>query len=400
MRNSLFIFVWPVFFLLACNASQEKEQSATQITEKSSTPPAEEQTPVRLIHAEEVQTLPIGSQAPDFKLPGVDDQEYTLQSFADAKVLAIIFTCNHCPTAQAYEERIIQLTKDYQNKGVAVVAVSPNDPKAVRLDELGYTDMNDTFEEMKIRAKEMKYPFPYLYDGTTQAMSAAYGPVATPHAFVFDQHRTLQYIGRLDDSEKPGTGQAEDIRAAIDALLAGKKVPNPTTKTFGCSVKWSGKREDAEETRKRWEAEEATVDLIDTEGIKTLIANQGENLRLINVWATWCGPCITEFPDFVDISRMYGNREFELITISADKPDKKDKVLAFLNKQNAAVSSNYLFSKDDKYALIEAIDPDWQGALPYTLLIKPGGEKVYAQQGTIDPHEMKKKIVEQLGRYY
>lgn len=398
MRKTTLFFVWPILLLLACNTSQEKEQSATQAADTS--PAAEEQMPVRLIHAEEVETLSIGRQAPDFKLPGVDGKTYSLQDFADAKVLAIIFTCNHCPTAQAYEDRIIQLTKDYQNKGVAVVAVSPNDPKAVRLDELGYTDLNDTYEEMKIRAKEMKYPFPYLYDGDTQAMSAEYGPIATPHAFVFDQDRKLQYIGRLDSSEKPGTAQAEDIRAAFDALLAGKKVANPATKTFGCSVKWSGKRDDAEKTRERWEAEEANVDMIDTEGIKELIANNGENLRLINVWATWCGPCVTEFPDFVDISRMYGNREFELITISADKPDKQDKVLDFLNKQNAAVSSNYLFSKDDKYALIEAIDPDWQGALPYTLLIKPGGEKVYAQQGTIDPLVMKKKIVEQLGRYY
>lgn len=398
MRKTRLFFVWPILLLLACNVSQEKEQSATQTADTS--PAAEEQAPVRLIHAEEVETLSLGSRAPDFKLPGVDGKTYSLQDFDNAKVLAIIFTCNHCPTAQAYEDRIIQLTKDYQHKGVAVVAVSPNDPKAVRLDELGYTDMNDTYEEMKIRAKEMNYPFPYLYDGDTQTMSAEYGPVATPHAFVFDQDRTLQYIGRLDGSEKPGSAQAEDIRAAIDAMLAGKKVANPTTKTFGCSVKWSGKRDDAEKTREKWEAEAADVDMIDTEGIKELIANKSENLRLINVWATWCGPCVTEFPDFVDISRMYGNREFELITISADKPDKHDKVLDFLNKQNAAVSANYLFSKDDKYALIEAIDPDWQGALPYTLLIKPNGEKVYAQQGTIDPLEMKKKIVEQLGRYY
>jgi thiol-disulfide isomerase/thioredoxin len=142
------------------------------------------------------------------------------------------------------------------------------------------------------------------------------------------------------------------------------------------------------------------VELIGTQEIKTLMENDSENLRLINVWATWCGPCVSEFPDFVDMSRMYGGREFELITISADKPDKKDKVHVFLNKQNAAASTNYLFSEEDKYALIEAVDPDWQGALPYTVLIKPGGEKVYAKQGAIDPHEMKKKIVEQLGRYY
>lgn len=393
----MFLCTWPAL-LLACNSAEEQDQTTTLAVEASA--PAAAETPVKLIHAEEVQTLAVGSPAPDFSLPAVDGRIYSLKDFDDKKVLAVVFTCNHCPTAQAYEDRMIQIAKDYENKEVAFIAVSPNDPLAVRLDELGYSDMNDSYEEMKVRAKEKRYPFLYLYDGDTQAMSAAYGPVATPHAFVFDQDRKLQYVGRLDGSEKPGTGQGEDLRAALDAVLAGKAVAEATTKTFGCSVKWSGKREDAKETLAKWEAEEASLEEIDKESIKKLVANDGENLRLINVWATWCGPCTTEFPDFVDMSRMYGGREFELITISADKPEKKDKVLHFLNEKNAAASTNYIFTEDDKYALIEAIDPDWQGALPYTLLIKPNGEKVYARQGTIDPYEMKKEIVKQLGRYY
>ncbi|WP_224998033.1 redoxin domain-containing protein [Cesiribacter sp. SM1] len=381
----------------ACGSSAE-QQVVTDAAEASVA--AEEVVPARLIHSEDVQTLAIGSQAPDFSLPGIDGKTYSLQDFNDSKALAVIFTCNHCPTAQAYEDRMIQLAKDYKHKGVALVAVSPNDPLAVRLDELGYSDMNDTFEEMQQRAKDKGYNFLYLYDGETQAMSAAYGPVATPHAFVFDQDRKLQYAGRLDASEKPGSANAEDLRRALDAVLAGRAVPEATTKTFGCSVKWSGKRGDNVKTEEKWAAEAAGLELIDKDAIRRLVTSKSENLRLINVWATWCGPCVSEFPDFVDMSRMYGGREFELITISADKPEKKDKVLKFLNDKNAAASTNYLFSEEDKYALIEAIDPDWQGALPYTILLKPNGEKVYAKQGTIDPHEMKKAIVEQLGRYY
>src|SRR5438445_5333293 len=100
--------------------------------------------------AENPSTLDIGESAPDFKLPGVDGKTYTLKDFADAKILCIIFTCNHCPTAQAYEQRIIKLHADYKDKGVALVAISPNDPKAVRLDELSYTDLSDSFDEMKL----------------------------------------------------------------------------------------------------------------------------------------------------------------------------------------------------------------------------------------------------------
>src|SRR5258705_2525686 len=122
--------------------------------------------------------LKIGAKAPDFNLPGVDGKTYSLKDFADAKILVIVFTCNHCPTAQAYEQRIIKLHEDFKDKGVALVAISPNDPTAVRLDELGYTDLSDSFEEMKIRARERGYKFPYLYDGETQSTAKAYGVVA------------------------------------------------------------------------------------------------------------------------------------------------------------------------------------------------------------------------------
>ena len=146
---------------------------------------------------EEHKTLEIGAQAPDFKLKGIDDKIYSLASFKDANILVIVFTCNHCPTAQAYEDRIIKFTNDYKDKGVAVVAIMPNNPAAIRLDELGYTEMSDSFEEMKIRAKDKHFNFPYLYDGDTQATANAYGPVATPHVFIYEKERKLRYEGRI-----------------------------------------------------------------------------------------------------------------------------------------------------------------------------------------------------------
>ncbi len=139
--------------------------------------------------SEKVETLRIGQQAPDFNLPGVDGRNYKLADFADADILVIIFTCNHCPTAQAYEERIKKLAADYKNKGVALVAISPNDPRAVRLDELGYSDMGDSLEDMKTRAKDMRYNFPYLYDGDKQKVSLAYGQARTPQVVIFDRQR-------------------------------------------------------------------------------------------------------------------------------------------------------------------------------------------------------------------
>jgi len=351
---------------------------------------------------EDHPTLAIGAAAPDFSLPAIDGKTYSLSSFKDARVLVIVFSCNHCPTAQAYEDRLIRLTSDYKSKGVTVIAIMPNDPTSIRLDELGYTDMGDSFEEMKARAAGKHYNFPYLYDGKTEEASKKYGPIATPHAFVFDKDRKLRYSGRIDDVEKPSkTPNTLDLRNAIDAVLAGKDVPVKTTKVFGCSIKWAEKSDWIEKAKQEWAKEPVRLDTITVDGIRDLIKNNSDKLRLINVWATWCGPCVAEFPDFVDMNRMYRRRDFEFISISADEPAKKAKALQFLQKSQAS-NTNYIFNIDDKYKLIEAIDPKWQGALPYTLLVEPGGKIVYAKEGPIDVAAMKKAIVDNptIGRYY
>ena len=230
-------------------------------------------------------TLEIGAAAPDFSLPGVDGKTYTLESFRDAEVLVVIFTCNHCPTAQAYEDRIKQLAADYKDKKVAVVAISPNDPLAVRLDELGYSDLTDSLEDMKIRAKDKAFNFPYLYDGETQKASRAYGCVATPHVFVFDKARKLRYTGRIDNSEKldkPPT--TRETRDAIEALLAGRAVLVETTKAVGCSTKWSDKRASAKQSLEAWAKEPVDLKPIDEAGVRALVKNDGQKARLIVVW--------------------------------------------------------------------------------------------------------------------
>lgn len=352
--------------------------------------------------ADEHKTLPIGSPAPDFKLPGTDGKMYTLASFKNAKILVLVFTCNHCPTAQAYEDRLIQLTKDYSPKDVAVVAVLPNDPKSVQLNELGYADLGDSFEEMKIHALRKHFNFPYLFDGETEKMSKEYGPIATPHVFIFDQERKLRYSGRIDDVEKPtGTPKIKDTRNALEDLLAGREVAVKITKVFGCSIKWAEKENLVAKADSEWAAHPVKLDMIDDAGIKDLLKNNTDKLRLINVWATWCGPCVNEFPSFVAINRMYRKRDFEFIAISADNPEKRNKVEKAL-KNLMAANTNYLFSIDDKYKLIESVDANWTGALPYTILVEPGGKIVYAKQGTIDAMEMKTLIVENkfIGRFY
>jgi peroxiredoxin len=353
-----------------------------------------------LLKADDVRTLEIGSPAPPFSLPGVDGKTYSLDSFKAGKILVVIFTADHCPTAQAYEERILQLYQDFHSKGVEFVLISPNNPQAVCLEEIGYSDLGDSFDEMKIRAKDKKFPMPYLYDGDKQETAKAYGPSTTPHVFIFDSQRKLRYCGRIDDMENPYVKAVRhDTKNAIVYLLDGKTVPVEKTKTFGCSIKWASKAEWRTKLDTDWKNRSVEVIDYDISGIKEIIANKSDKYRLINLWATWCGPCVIEFPEFVTMQRMYGARNFEFISISTDGLKKKDKVLEFLKDKNAA-TKNYICTSDDKYAIIEAVDKNWPGALPYTLLVAPGGEIVYNHSGVVDVLEVKKEIIKNIGRFF
>jgi thiol-disulfide isomerase/thioredoxin len=341
--------------------------------------------------------LPIGSPAPDFDLPGVDGKRHTLKDFAKAKLLAIIFTCNHCPTAQAYEERIKALATEYQPRGVAVVAINPNSPTAVRADELGYTDLDDTLDAMKIRAAHQKFNFPYLDDGETEAFSKKLGPVATPHVFIFDAERKLRFQGRIDNNEREDLVKTRDTRDALEALLAGRAPAVAETKVFGCSTKWDYKGEGNGRWMEKVRKEPVNLEPADAALLKELRANKSGKVRLINAWATWCGPCVSEFDDLIDTNLRFRHRDFEMVTVAAEFPDQKEKVHAFL-KKHAASTRNYYFASTDKYPLIEALDPEWTGALPHTLLLGPDGTVLYRETGELNFLELRRAIVPALNR--
>ena len=352
-------------------------------------------------HQEPV-TLEPGSKAIDFKLKGVDEKIYTLSSFRQAKILVIIFSAPHCPTAQAYEDRIIKIQNDYKKQGLQVVMINPNSPESVCLEERGYTDLGDTFEDMQIRAKEKGYNFPFLNDGETEETAIKYGPVATPHAFVFDNDRILRYVGRVDESEKIGTAKQHDLRNAIDAVLAGKEVEVKKTKVFGCSIKWKWKNDIRKKLDADWNKKDAPLETISISAMKDLLKNDSKKLRVINVWATWCGPCVAEFSELVDTYRMFMGRDFEMYTISTDKIDKQENVKEFLQKKHAALNNNFIFESENKYDLIENFDPNWTGEIPYTVIVEPGGKIVWSNSGGLNFLEFRKAIVENplIGRYF
>jgi len=358
--------------------------------------------------------LKLGDSAPDFKLLGIDGKTYTLANFKSAKALMVVFLSNHCPYSHAAETRLIPLAKEFKSQGLEVVAINPNSPESLRLDELGWSKYNDSYEEMKLYAKEQGFPFPYLHDGDTQTTAKAYACLATPHVFLFDQERKLRYVGRVDDSRfaELDTVKTHDARNAVVEVLAGKPVTVASTTVLGCSTKWGNKKTEVAQYEQKWNAEPVELADIDAAGVAALAKNSSKRVRLINVWATWCAPCVAEFPELVAISRRMDMRDnFEFVTITMDDPKMKPQAKAFLERQHAAplprlkralaaegrTAVNFLYTEASTDAMVKALDPEWPGPLPHTLLVAPGGKVLYRHNGPVDPVELRVKVIEALG---
>lgn len=343
--------------------------------------------------------LAIGSSAPNFELPGIDGGMHKLSDYSASPVLVVIFTCNHCPIAQMYERRIAKLAADYKDRGVTVVAIEPNDPKAIRIDELDSSDISDSLEEMRIRAEYKHLSYAYLYDGEMQSATNAYGPQATPHAFVFDRDRRLRYEGRVDDSYRAEIVKSHEVRDAIDALLADREVVVKHTGVFGCSTKWKEKHASQAELLHAIESKPVPLEMVSADDLKKLRSNPERKMLLVSFWATWCGSCIHEFPDIEDTYRMYSVRDFDLVTVSANMPDEKNSVIRVLQKMHAT-SRNLLFNSNDTAALQTSFDPTWESAVPYTMLIAADGKVLYQKQGSIDILDLRRTILANLPSDY
>jgi len=357
--------------------------------------------------------LKIGDQAPEFQLPGTDGKTYRLSDFSDPEVLMILFTGTHCPTSHGIEDRLQQLVGEMKNESFGIVAINPNHNDGLRPDEFSYSLYSESFEDSKRYAEDLGWTFPFLYDGDKQVVARSYGCLATPHVFIFDKDRKLRYQGRFDDSrfEDPASVKHPDARNAVESLIAGKPVPVAKTRPHGCSTKWKERKEHVEDDEQKWNAIPVLLEPIGPDEVKKLRQNGSGKLRLINVWATWCAPCVEEMPDLSAISRKFSRREFELITISLDAPKDQERVAKFLGRQRVVMSeslkksvlaegrktNNYLFSGASTDELAEALDPEWPGPVPYSILLDRDGSVLLRKTGRIDPREVNEKVMEKLG---
>ena len=327
--------------------------------------------------------MPIGTPAPDFALKGTDDKIHTLAEFSKGKVLVVMFESVHCPVSENYEARMRALYDTYHGKGVEFVAINPNNPKAVRLDELGYTDLTDAPADMKIRVRDRHIPWPYVSDGETQTTAQKFGAVATPHVFIFDQDRKLRYEGRIDDNQNEKLVKVHDAKDAIDALLNGGTVAVPHRPAFGCSTKWLSKSGDVEKETARIHAEPVELKPASIADVSALRANGGDKVTVIHFWSTATPNNQKDFEDLQATYRMYRGRSYNYVTVDTDPVANGAKATDFLHTEYAS-STNLQLSPSDLKAVQSAFGDTWRPNEEFTAVIAPGGKLVYSHKGAVD----------------
>jgi peroxiredoxin len=335
-----------------------------------------------------------GAAAPEFVLPGTDGRTHSLREYADRQALVVVFTGNSCPASQLYERRISRLVHDYGNRGVAVIAINPNKPSVLQPEDFAYSDAGESLPDMKSRAAHRQLPYDYLSDGETQALAKQFGVVSTPHVFVFDRARTLQYQGRIDDNLNAAAVVSSDARSAIEAVLAGRAPAVERTKVAGCAVKGLGANEPPPVVQASAQPQ-VPLTMAGANELKQLRKNGTGKLLMVNFWATWCAPCAAEFPDLEATYRMYKGRQLEFVTVSVNDPAERGAVMDFLREQRAS-HDNRLFATSDVYGLQAAFDPQMPAAVPFTLVLAPNGDVVYQELGELTVLKLRRAILANL----
>jgi peroxiredoxin len=351
--------------------------------------------------------LAIGQAAPDFTLKDLAGKSHWLKDLR-GKTAVVVFLSTECPFSNAYHERLLGIAKDYASRNVAIVGINSHPAESIG--------------EIRAHASRNKLDFMILKDEDSR-IADAYGATRTPEVFVIDPAGLLRYHGRIDNTKEIARVKRSDLREALDEMLAGKTVSIPETKSFGCPIKMIRKSATGAENRAGIEAKSflpagpvsfangfapqkkivakrpvakkpaaarftPKVGLLKPADFAQFKQSQQGKVLVINFWATWCGPCVAEFPEFVAIDAKYKDKGLKMLGISADEPsDLKTKVVAFLRQQKAPFE-NFVQDTDDPQQMIDIVDKDWPGTLPATFVFDKQGQMIYKRYGIIDRDEL------------
>ena len=318
-----------------------------------------------------------GQAAPDFALKDIKGNQHSLQAYR-GKVVVVGFVGVKCPIANAYITRMNAIAEEYKSRDVVMLGINSNFTEPVK--------------DIKAHIQKSKIGFPVLKD-EKNIIANAYGAFVTPEVYVIDKEGTLRYHGRVDNASDAARVERHDLRVALDEMLSGNQVSKPELKAFGCQIKRTGEAASFVSTPVKTPIKmDGSVALLKPADFKRIKDEAKDKVLVINFWATWCAPCVAEFPEFVKLDAEYRSKGVKIISISTDeKSDLNGAVIPFLKKQKAEFPS-YLSDADDPQELIDVVDKNWSGALPATFVFDKAGKLILAKYGIIDREELVKKI--------
>jgi peroxiredoxin len=322
--------------------------------------------------------ISVGQPAPDFALKDTSGKSHSLKAYR-GRTVVIGFVGTKCPIANAYITRMNNIAAEYKAKNVVFFGINSNVTEPLKL--------------VKEHATKANYVFSILKD-ESNVVADSFGATVTPEMYIIDGEGVLRYHGRVDNASDERRVERHDLRVALDELLTGKPISKPDLKAFGCVIKRAGVTETKmlQKPATKPAATESPITLLKPADFTKLKAESNGKVLLINFWATWCAPCVAEFPEFVMIDKTYRAKGVRTVSISTDeKSDIESAVLPFLKKQKAEFES-FVSDSEDPQELIDVVDKNWSGALPATFVFDKQGKIVLTKYGIIDREELLKAL--------